>query len=80
MPHRTDVFSTLSGDFLFRNIDRAIHLPTIIANESYEIYPLFIRPDGSGDVKLAEYLEAVRKATMDVFRRGGNDGFVIRAK
>lgn len=65
---------------LTQNIDRAIHLPTIIANESYEIYPLFIRPDGSGDVKLAEYLEAVRKATMDVFRRGGNDGFVIRAK
>ncbi len=64
---------------LLRNFDRATHLPTIIANESNQIYPLFIRPDGSGDVKLAEYLEAVRMATMEVFRRGGKDAFVVAA-
>jgi hypothetical protein len=61
---------------MHRNLERAINMPTIVADEEYQIYPLFLQPGQPGG-KLADYLECVRVAEMELFRRGGKDAFVV---
>lgn len=67
------------------NLQRALDLPAVVADESHGIHPRFLRnqPDPntgaivSSAAVLEEYLELVRLAAMENLRRGAASPVVV---